>query len=401
VGDEQNIERSLSTFSAHVANLNEILSAGVDEALVLLDEPGVGTDPEEGAALAIGLVEQLEERGARLALTTHYAPVKRFALERPSCLLAAVDFDVERLSPLYRLSYHSLGRSLGLPIAERLGLPEEVLAAARAAQAEASRDFSQAIEKLEETRRRLEHERAGAEESRRRLEEQEAESRRLVEELRERRRRAWSEELREARAFLRRTKEEGRALLKGLGAAVEERAALERTLRERAAEIEKHGRESEPAAPRATILAGPPRPGDTVEVGERGIRGELLSVDGDRAWIQRGSMRFEVPAAQLVRVERARRREPSLRLRVETEEEAARPEISLVGLRAREAVAELERFLDRAVRAGQPHVRVVHGIGSGALRRAVHDYLASSPYCSAFQSADGNDAVTLVETSAA
>jgi DNA mismatch repair protein MutS2 len=394
VGDEQSIERSLSTFSAHVANLREILAAGARGALVLLDEPGVGTDPEEGAALAIGVVEQLEKQGARVALTTHYAPVKRFALGRSSCLLAAVDFEVETLTPLYRLSYHTVGRSLGLPIAERLGLPAELLAAARAAESEESRAFAVAVERLEETRRRLEGELAEAEERRRRLEEQEAESRRLVEDLRERHRRAWGEELREARAFLRRTKEEGRALLKGLGAAAEERAALERALREREAEVEARSLAQRVEAPRAPVVAGQPQPGDTVEVGERGIRGELLSVEGDRAWIQRGSMRFEVPVAQLVRIERARGGK-TVRLNVERGGEEVAQEISLVGLRAREAVSELDRFLDRAVRAGRARVRVVHGVGSGALKRAVHDYLASSPYCSGFQAADGSEAVTL------
>jgi DNA mismatch repair protein MutS2 len=395
VGDEQNIERSLSTFSAHVANLSEIIAAGTLGALVLLDEPGVGTDPEEGAALAIGTVDLLEKRGARVALTTHYAPVKRFALGRSSCLLAAVDFEVETLTPLYRLSYHTVGRSLGLPIAERLGLPSELLEAARAAVSEESRAFAAAVERLEDTRQRLERELAEAEERSKQTEEREAESRRLVGELRERRQRAWGDELREARAFLRRTKEEGRALLKEIGAGVEERVALQRRLREQEAEVDARTTAQTVTVPRGHVMAGQPKPGDTVEVGERGIRGELLSIEGERAWIQRGSMRFEVPAAQLVRVERAPRQQQNVRLNVERPAEDTAQVISLVGLRAREAVSELDRFLDRAVRAGQARVRVVHGVGSGALKRAVHDYLSSSPYCSEFQTADGNEAVTL------
>jgi DNA mismatch repair protein MutS2 len=163
IGDEQNVERDLSTFSAHVANLCEILASHAKEPWILLDEPGVGTDPEEGAALAIGLVQHLEKRGARVMLTTHYAPVKQFALSRQSCLVSAVDFDVETLTPRYRLTYHSLGRSLAFPIAQRLGLPDEILDGARAAQSEGSQSFSAALEELENVRRRLVEELAAAE----------------------------------------------------------------------------------------------------------------------------------------------------------------------------------------------------------------------------------------------
>jgi DNA mismatch repair protein MutS2 len=387
IGDEQSIERDLSTFSAHIANLCEILASDVRGPLVLLDEPGVGTDPEEGAALAVGLLEELERRGARLAVTTHYTPVKTFALERESCVVAAVDFDVETLTPHYRLVYHSLGRSLALPIARRLGLPAAVLQRAEKARSEQSRAFGTALEQLEATRRRLESELAAAARRASELAAEEAESRRLLDTLRERRRSAWRDELREAREFLRELKAEGREHLKALRAAAEQRVAFEHFVRRRERDVAE--RETAPRIERATPSSpGPPRPGDTVEVGDRRLRGELLAVDGARAWIQRGTLRFEVPADQLRRVGRPEPA-PPVRVRVASREEAPLGEISLIGLRARDAVARLDSFLDRALQAQQESVRIVHGLGSGALRRAVHDYLSASPYCAEFHSGEG------------
>jgi DNA mismatch repair protein MutS2 len=397
VGDEQSVERNLSTFSAHVANLTAIAASDAAEPLVLLDEPGVGTDPEEGAALAIGLLHFFAERGARVAITTHYAPVKLFALDDPRCSVAAVDFDVDSLTPRYRLVYDSIGRSLALPIARRLGLPEGILAGAATAQSDQARVLGAAMERLERTRAALEAELAAAGARTAALAERDAESQRLLEELRERRRSAWANELREARAFVRSLKDEGRAHLEGLRAAAAERAALARFAREQEAAITARevpegaaARASRPAdagSPRAAAL----RPGDVVEIAERGIRGELLAVDGPRAWIQRGTLRFEVPAAQLRTVGAGE--PPKLHVAVNStaNDEGVRRELSLIGLRAREAVDRLERFLDHAVQAGEDSVRIIHGVGSGALRRAIHDYLAVSPYCSDFRSGESSE----------
>jgi DNA mismatch repair protein MutS2 len=404
VGDEQNIERDLSTFSAHVANLREIADSGADEPLVLLDEPGVGTDPEEGAALAIGLLQYFAARGARMAITTHYTPVKLFALENSRCTVAAVEFDVETLTPRYRLVYDSIGRSLALPIARRLGLPDPVLAAAEAAQSDQTRILGTALERLERTRGELEAQLAQAAAHNAALAERDVESQRLLGELKERRRSAWASELREARAFVRALKEEGRAHLQGLHAAAE-RAALTRFTREQEAAIAARESVDDSATQHASgqpeagaTRVATARVGDVVTVADRGIRGELLAIDGPRAWIQRGAMRFEVPTAQLRTVGRT---EPAtLHVAVAGGVPAGDQsrELSLIGLRAREAVERLERFLDRAVQSGEPSVRIIHGVGSGALRRAIQDYLATSPYCAEFragESGEGGAGVTV------
>ncbi len=407
VGDEQNVERNLSTFSAHIANLCEIAAAADRRALVLLDEPGVGTDPEEGSALAIGLLGFFDARGARLVITTHYTPVKLFALDSPRCRVAAVDFDVDALTPRYRLLYDSIGRRLALPIARRLGLPAPIHAAAAAVQTEQARILGAALERLERARAQLEVRLAEAEARAAAVAARDAESERLVAELRERRRSAWAGELREARAFVRTLKEEGRAQLQALRAGAE-RAALERFTH--AQEAANAAREALPdsssSAPPERVegrgATGAVQIGEVVEVGDHGIRGELLAVDGARAWIQRGAMRFEVPAAQLRKI--GDRPVPSpVRISAHggglgrgpggwgRNELDSEHELSLIGLRAREAVERLERFLDRAVQTGEESVRIIHGVGSGALRRAVHDYLATSPYCAGFRGGESNE----------
>jgi DNA mismatch repair protein MutS2 len=397
VGDEQNIERNLSTFSAHVTNLCEILSRVSDGGLVLLDEPGVGTDPEEGAALAVGLVRRLEALGARVALTTHYSPVKTFAVGHPGAAVASVEFDLESLTPRYHLLYESLGRSLALPIAKRLGLPEEVLAAARDVQSNASRAWDKALETLEFNRQRLERELAAATGRSAALGQQEVISRQLLDELKERRGAAWREGLQEAREFVRQVKAEGHEVLENLRRGAAARAELNRFAREREAAIAEMetetGGTAEPPPTRGT-----PQIGDTVEVGGRGIRGDLIEISGDRAWIRRGSLRFEVPTSQLVRV--GPQSPASVQVRLASRDEDAAIEISLLGLRTRDAIGQLQSFLDHAVQAGHGTVRIIHGIGSGALRRAVHEYLEVSPYCSSFRagtSSEGGDGVTLAD----
>ncbi len=161
IGDEQSIETSLSTFSAHIANLSEIVRSLAEPALVILDEPGAGTDPAEGAALAIGLINHLAARRCLVAVATHSTAVKLYAYSRSDFEVAAVDFDPDRLVPLYRLKPHTIGQSYGLVVARRLGLPEEIIKGAQAAMGESTIELETAIERLEQQRTSLE-EGAGA-----------------------------------------------------------------------------------------------------------------------------------------------------------------------------------------------------------------------------------------------
>ena len=399
VGDEQSIERNLSTFSAHVANLTEIVERDEGPALVLLDEPGVGTDPDEGAALGIGMLRTLQAKGARVAVTTHYTAIKVFALSDPACVTAAVEFDLQALVARYRLLYHSVGESLALPIARRLGLPDSVLAAAQAARSEQSRALANAMERLEESRRYYEQQLGEVNERTRALSETQREVDRLLEELRDKRRRRWADELHAARDFLRELRQRGQEMLAAAERGAADRRALSRWVREQETEISAREATVETQPVTAT---GPPRVGDQVQAGDSGIRGELVSVQGERAWIRRGSLRFEVPAGPLRRVDSPT--PAAVEVRVESVSEDTPQEISLLGLRVREALAQLEDFLDRAVRARHPSVRIIHGIGSGALKRAVEEYLSTSPYCTGFRSGaprEGGAGVTLADLSGA
>jgi len=394
VGDEQSIERNLSTFSAHVANLTEIIEQGEARALVLLDEPGVGTDPDDGAALGIGMIRRLEANGARVALSTHYAPIKVFALSHEACMTAAVEFDLDAMAPCYRLVYHSIGESLALPIARRLGLPPAVLQIAEAARSEQAKALAVAVERLEQVRRRYEERLAEVEERARATTEAQQAAQRLLDELQAKRRRRWSEELEAARDFVRSVREQGRELLDAVQRGAADRRALTRWVQQQEAAIN----EQAVVMVAQPLPSAPPAVGDTVEVSENGLRGELLAVEGERAWMQRGSLRFEVPAAQLRRIES--RPAAGVEVRVAAAPEGMPQEISLLGLRAHEAVSCLEDFLDRAVRAHYPSVRIIHGIGSGALKRAVETYLASSSYCTGFRrgaAAEGGAGVTVAE----
>ncbi len=414
LGDEQSIERNLSTFSSHVVNLIEIFGGLTLPALVLLDEPGIGTDPDEGAALAIAIIEHAIGAGALIAATTHYAPVKLYASTDPRIELAAVDVDPVRFAPRFRLVYGSLGESLGLAMARSLGLPASVLQEAEARRSTSARALADAIARLEASRRRHEQEREALVEERRALADLEREQAKLVADLRERRRTQWSAELEEARAFVRELKAEGRELLdvvrrrppnaaRALGEFVRGR---EDAIAARAADVVE-----EAGAP---PTGSPPAIGAEVEVRGSTIRGELAEIVGDTARICRGAVSFRVPLGQVRAIGVAagtEARGPARRRASAGVRSGGTPpyveglddvpsEIRLIGLRAAEALERLGRFLDRAQTLGLPSVRIVHGIGTGALKRAVAEYLGASSYCTRFADADpaqGGAGVTVAE----
>ncbi len=398
IGDEQSIERDLSTFTGHAENLAAIARAAGATSLVLLDEPGAGTDPVEGAALAVGVLTDLLARGPLLVFTTHFPQVKTFALAEPALEVAAFDLDAATGAPRYHLDYHSVGQSLALPIARRHGVPARALETAERLLAGESRDVARAVERLEASRRELEAARDAAEAEARRLAATRAEAEALLEDLQARRRARWSEDLAASRTFLRDMQAEGRAVLEELRRAPEP-AALRRFVTDATARVA--AQEAAMAPPEPIVSRRPPRPGDMVEVVGRGIRGEVLELGPERARIARGGLKFEVPASQLRVVEDAPRVRERVAVQVDRPEADATPgEINLVGQRARDALAALAAFLDRAVRAGRSEIRVVHGIGTGALRKAEQEFLATSPYCVKYRAAEpqaGGSGVTIAE----
>jgi len=407
IGDPQNVAGDLSTFSGHVRNLVEVLQGATERSLVLLDEPGTGTDPEDGAALARALLEELARRRAHVLATTHFQSVKAFALAYPGAQVAAVDFDPETFAPRYRLIYRSIAPSLGLEMARRLGFPAALLDSAEDDRGRLGVDLASAARALEDERRGYEEKARAAAAQRAELEASRAEYEGLATELREQKKRRWADELGEARRFAEELRREGQRLLDEARGSPEDQG---RRLREAAAAQRSRIGERQRALggdqPSGKALPGemPPRLGDEVQVIGSALRGRLESISGARAQLSRGGVRFDVPLAQLRRtggasaapmkppratVTRAVQETPP----ASAAEEVALPgmallEINLVGARVQPALVQLDAFLDRATLEGVGVVRIIHGMGTGALRDAVRESLGRSPYVSRFAQAD-------------
>jgi DNA mismatch repair protein MutS2 len=393
IGDAQSIERDLSTFTAHATNLAAIAGDAAPGSLVLLDEPGAGTDPVEGSALAVGVLTDLLERGPRVVFTTHFAQVKTFALAEPTLEVAACDVDAETGAARYELVYHSVGQSFALPIARRHGVPARAIDVAERLLTGDSQDLTRAITRLETARRELDAARDATRGERDRLEAARREAETLTGDLRARQRRRWADDLEESRRFVRDVERKGRAILDELKQRPDP-AALRSFVREAAGAIA-----AAMPAPAERPAGGVAKIGDTVEVEGSGIRGELVEIQGERARIQRGGLRFEAALSQVRRVSEPPPRERvAIHVARPVESDHERGEINLVGQRAREAIDALATFLDRSVRLGLSEVRVVHGVGTGALRRAVQEFLAASPYCTRFREDDAaRGGITVVE----
>jgi DNA mismatch repair protein MutS2 len=383
IGDAQSIEASLSSFAAHITNLSDIIKALREPALVILDEPGGGTDPVEGAALAIGLMDYLGDRNCLVAIATHSTAVKLHAYSRAGFEAAAVDFDPERLTPLYRLKPHTIGQSYGLAVARRLGLPAEIVAAAETALPAGSAELAIALRRLEEERERLHTHTERLREREQSLAEHQREAAEAAERARTRSEAERDRVRGEGARAIEELRREGSVVLAELKAGNKGRRELGQTLADATARIEQIApREQDRSAREAEV---PLKVGDQVELGE--IRGELLALDEDRAVVGRGGLRIEVSADRIrrARVASAPAHEPRVTVTASNND---RDELNLVGIRTGDALRKLEEFLDQAYLTNRAEVRVIHGIGSGALKKAVHEYLETSPYCAGFHQAE-------------
>ncbi len=394
IGDEQSLEQSLSTFSAHINNVSEILQDALPPALIVFDEPGAGTDPIEGGALACGLLSHLKERGIFVAASTHLTPLKLFAVADEAYQVASVNFDLETLTPHYALDYDTVGQSLGLPMARRLGLSEDVCHAAEASLSPEVRQLSEAMSKLEIAQAGLDKERVQVAEEWKKAAALRKKRQALLAEAEEHRRRIWQDELAEAKALVRNLREEGRALVADLRRRVagpqaerhKAQRALSQFLDEQRSAIASKERAQRPTANNSLT---PPQIGDQVETQNGKIRGELIALSGQRARIQSGGITFEM-ALNKVRKAGKVNRQRTIHVNVKRAG-SVQPEVNLLGLRVHEALSRLAEFLDQAMLNRQSSVRVVHGFGSGALRRAVQDFLSHSPYCASYNEAPQNE----------
>ena len=387
IGDDQSVAENLSTFSAFVKQVREILAEADDHSLVLLDELGAGTDPDEGAALAQAILEALVERGARVMATTHLEPLKAFASTHPRVRNASVEFDAASLAPTFRLRYDRPGQSLALTIAARLGLAPELIARAESHRSLHATRLSELLRWLDEYTR-CEADRAIA------IERREQETAARLATARE----AEATAERKAREIVARAKEEASRLLGDIRRAISaEWDRLKRSERSRREldESRRRLREAtlrampEPAAPAeaAAALA----PGTTVAADHLGLTGELLAIAGDMATVRAGNVTVRVPLQALrPTADRPSAGRTRSTIRVPDKTGVA-TELHLLGRTTDEARDLVEQYLDDAFMAGLPTVRLVHGKGTGALRKAVRDLLAAHPLVESYRDGEPSE----------
>jgi len=413
VGDEQSIEQSLSTFSSHMTNIVGILGACESGCLILLDELGAGTDPVEGAALAMAIIEYARGRGALIAATTHYAELKTYAVTAPGVVNASCEFDVETLKPTYKLITGIPGKSNAFAISKRLGLPENVIEDARNRVKTENAAFEDALANLEATRVTLEGERLEAG----RLLRDASDTRRQADEIKSRiddeRERASETARREAAKILDRTREAADEIMAELSEmrrkAAEnedwqklndERADVFRRLNEAQASLSHAEEPEDEPVPSREIV-----PGDRVRLLGLGTLADVISVSADGVLsLRAGIMNITARKDEVRLVEGDTHPEIKKHL-IKTDaklrEVAAKPEIDLRGMPTDEAIPLLERFLDNAKTAKLNIVTVIHGKGTGAMRQAVHRHLRQEQRgIKSFRLGrygEGEDGVTIVE----
>lgn len=409
IGDEQSIEQSLSTFSSHMTNIISFLEEASPRSLVLLDELGAGTDPAEGAALARALLEHFRRRGSTTLVATHYPELKSYAQLTPGVRNAAVEFDTETLSPTYKLTIGLPGRSNALTIARRLNLPEQIVEEARQMVSAEDLRTQDMLDDIHRLRVKMAQEREEAHTNR-------AEAQRAARDLRERL--ASIEEEREE--ILREAREEAeetletlqsevrklRSRLRAAAAPVDAVGGVEKRLKELEAELPKSKPEEAPTALQAyerlsDATEQPIEAGDTVWVRPLNATGRVLTIDDGEAEVQVGRMRTQVGLSSLERREADEPRPVSTGVQTTTSAVSSPgSSIDLRGCTVDETLKQLDRYLDQAMRAGVPRARIIHGKGTGALRRAVRDFLSHHPLVNDYEDADyreGGEGVTIAK----
>ena len=404
IGDEQSIEQSLSTFSAHMTNIVSILSECDERSLLLFDELGAGTDPTEGAALAIAIIEYARQKGAMIAATTHYAELKVYATNEPGVQNASCEFDVETLRPTYRLLVGIPGKSNAFAISKRLGLGEDIIEDARRRVGTESASFEATIEKLEQTRLLLEKDRTEAAIKLRQAEENAKKAAFMKAELEVRLEKAEIKAKREAERILsdaRRSAEEAFEEIDEMRRRVNEESDAN-ALNEARSELRRKLNDPEIAQTEEKKSSRPLEVGDMVLVRSIGAKAEVLAISPERVLTLRaGIMSLTAKEDEVLLLEGEKPKVKKAAGGGATLRSAAlSPEIDLRGMEALEAVLAAERYIDSAVMAKLGTVRIIHGKGTGALRAAIQQMLKKNKSVKSFRLGrygEGETGVTVVE----
>lgn len=412
IGDEQSIEQSLSTFSAHMTNIVSILKEANERSLVLFDELGAGTDPTEGAALAISVLSNLHRQGIRTMATTHYSELKVFALSTPGVENGCCEFNVETLRPTYRLLIGIPGKSNAFAISAKLGLPEDIIEEARAQLSQQDEDFESLISDLETSRVTIEREREEINHYKEEVERLKKRLEQKQETLDASRERILREANEQAHAILREAKEYADTTIKNFNKfgkqGIDSRAMeQERSrLREKMSSVEKNMTIKAQRAPSKTLQPKDLHLGDSVRVLSMNLKGTVSTLPNAKGdlFVQMGILRSQVNIKDLEKIADIETAAPyrhqtgSGKIKM-SKSASVGIEINLLGKTTDEAIAELDKYLDDAYLSHMPSVRIVHGKGTGALRKAVHNYLRRQKHVESYrlgEFGEGDAGVTIV-----
>lgn len=411
IGDEQDIQQNLSTFSAHLKNIVHILETLQSNALVLLDEIGAGTDPTEGAALAKAILEYLWERNARVVATTHYGELKEFAFFHEGIENASVEFDRDTLSPTYHVLQGVPGASHAFYIAARLGMPPEILEKARASLSQKDIKTAELIEQLERSRRIAAEAEKEALLARTQAEKAKEEYQLRVRQIADVQRTVRQQAQEEARRILTHATEKAENILKELqrmNRGARKGPTARQKLKALREEVYQALETTEPEPIEAPSPHHRYRPGDRVRIPALNLEGQVLEEPRDgEVVVQMGAMRATLPVEQLrpITQQAATTKLPAsessgaAKIALQKAMQIA-PEIMLRAMRVDEALPLLDRYLDDAYAAGLDKVRIIHGKGTGALRRAIQNFLGEHPLVRSFRlgnADEGGDGATIVE----
>ena len=413
IGDEQSIEQSLSTFSSHMTNIVSFLKKVDERSLVLFDELGAGTDPTEGAALAISILSHLHQRGIRTMATTHYSELKVYALSTPGVENACCEFDVESLRPTYRLLIGIPGKSNAFAISGKLGLPDYIIEDAKKRLSEQDVSFEDLLTDLETSKRTIEKEQEEIARLKREAEDLKAQAKQRQEKLDDQRDRILREANEKANAILREAKEIADKTIKDFRKFGKENISAAEMEKER----EKLRKKIKDTASASAMKAQKPKKehkasdfklGESVKVLSMNLTGTVSSLPDAKGnlTVRMGILSSQVNISDLEIIEEVSPYAPKKMNRTSKgkikmgKSLSVRPEINLLGRTVDEAVAELDKYLDDAILAHLNTVRVVHGKGTGALRKGIHEYLRRQNHVKSYHLAEfgeGDAGVTIVE----
>ncbi len=405
IGDEQSIEQSLSTFSSHMVNIVEILRHVDSKSLVLFDELGAGTDPQEGAALAMSILDEVHRRGARVIATTHYPELKAYSYNRDGVTNASVEFDIESLSPTYRLLIGVPGRSNAFEISKRLGLPNDIIENAKTHIHVESNKVDNMIASLERSTRLAEKEEEEAKDLLKAAEKLHKDLQKAMIEFYNKKDELYEQARQEAKSIVRNAEREAEEIIR----------TLRQMQLEKGAEIKEHEliearKRLEGVVPEAKQDRHPPikkkvkqdfKPGDEVKVLSFDQKGHLIERVSENEWqVQIGIIKMKVEEDDLELIKSKPKKETQHIASIKGKEYHVGLELDLRGERYEDALVRLEKYIDDALLAGYPRVSIIHGKGTGALRTGVQNYLKNHRQVKSFHFGNANEGgtgVTIVE----